>query len=127
MGLCRYVGLGMTLHMPRATPNTPHLTTALDLTCTLQAALALALPLLHLKAAGRLLSVPGRAMGPVLQRLKPHLPEDGFALTQRFLDDVVEALKQQGGGGGDSDGGVAERLAAALPALKSLAGVGDAE
>jgi hypothetical protein len=93
-----------------------------------QAALALALPLLHLKATGRLLSVPGRAMGPVLLRLKPLLPEDGFAVAQGFLDGVVELLKQQGGGGGGGEGdgspGPAERLAAALPALKALAGAG---
>ena len=97
------------------------------------AALTLALPLLHLKATGRLLSVPGRAMAPVLQRLEGKLPEGGFEAAKRFLDDVVESLKQQGGGSGGGGGGegegaaaaLGERLAAALPALKALAGVGD--
>jgi hypothetical protein len=81
-----------------------------------QAALALALPLLHLRATGKLLSVPGRAMGPFLARLQPQLPEGGFRAAQAFLDDVVESLKQ-GGGGGE----VGARLSAALPAIKELA------
>ncbi|KAI8468856.1 MAG: hypothetical protein J3K34DRAFT_294179 [Monoraphidium minutum] len=89
------------------------------------AALALALPLLHLKATGRLLSVPGRAMGPVLQRLKGQLPDEGFAAAQAFLEDVVESLKQQGGGGGGEAAGA--RLAEALPRLKALAGSGGGE
>jgi hypothetical protein len=95
-----------------------------------QAALALALPLLHLKAAGRLLSVPGRAMGPVLARLKDQLPPEGHALAQAFLDDVVESLKGGSGGEGGGDGagaGAAERLAAALPGLKALAGLAGGE
>ncbi|GBF94592.1 hypothetical protein Rsub_06707 [Raphidocelis subcapitata] len=83
------------------------------------AALALALPLLHLRATGRLLSLPGRAMGPVLARLEGQLPEGGYETARAFLDGVVESLKQ-GGGGAE----LAEGLAAQLPALKVLAGLG---
>jgi hypothetical protein len=60
-------------------------------------------------------------MGPVLARLKDQLAPEGHALAQAFLDDVVESLKA--GAGGGEGGGVAERLGAALPGLKALAGV----
>jgi hypothetical protein len=80
------------------------------------------LPLLHLRATGRLVSLPGRAMGPVLARLEGQLPEGGYATARAFLDGVVESLKQ-GGGGAE----LAERLAAELPALKALAGLGGGE
>jgi len=62
-------------------------------------------------------------MAQVLARLKTELPEEGFKTVEQFLEDVVESLKQQGGGGG-AGGEVGERLAAALPAVKALAGWG---
>lgn len=71
-------------------------------------------------------------MGPLLGKLEGQIPGDAHQMVRAFLDDVVESLKGGGGGGGDSGGGgdgggaegVAGRLAAALPALKELAGAG---
>ncbi len=66
------------------------------------------------------MSVPGRAIGGVLARLKAELPEDSYTAMAAFHEGVVEALKQ----GDDSDGQLQEKLAAQLPGIKALVGLG---
>lgn len=76
---------------------------------------------------GRLVSVPGRALGGVLQRLQLELPEPSYQLLQGFHDAVVESLKLASAEGAESAARAAalgEQLAAQLPALKALAGLG---
>jgi len=103
------------------------------------AALALALPLLVLKATrGKaVVSVPGRAIAPVLARLRRVQQEreggaeDGgdLAAVASFHERVVAALRLRGGAGGGGAGNseAAERAEAELlrelPALKAIVGL----
>ena len=95
------------------------------------AALALALPLLAAKAAGRLVNAPGRAISGVLAALRPSMSEADADLVQRFHAAVVDSLRahagrgdEAGGGGNSSDSGdpVAsqqQQLDDLLPQLKA--------
>ncbi len=94
--------------------------------------LALAVPLLLARHAGRAVSLPGRALsaGVELLRAGGQLPEDACQLLADFHASVVEQLKLQSGGEGaaDKQGEVAERLEAMVPRVRALlAGGGDKE
>ena len=83
---------------------------------------------------GHLTAVPGRALGAVIAGLAAGLPADAHAALAAFHADVVAALRAASGGASEpnptpSPGGAAvlqEALAARLPALRALAGVGEA-
>lgn len=83
---------------------------------------------------GHLAAVPGRALGAVIAGLAAGLPADAHAALTAFHTDVVATLRVASGGGSDLNlnpgpGDAAasqEALAARLPALRALAGVGDA-
>lgn len=69
---------------------------------------------------GKAVSLPGRALAPVIERLKPAgMAEVDAAALAAFHSNVVASLT----GGGDK-AEVDSRLAEALPALKRLAGLG---
>lgn len=84
------------------------------------AALSLAVPLLAAKVWGRAVSLPGRALSPVIERLKgAGMVEADAAALADFQSKVVASLS----GGGDAEE-VGQQLAVALPGLKHLAGIG---
>lgn len=94
--------------------------------------LALAVPLLLARHAGRAVSLPGRALaaGVELLRAGEQLPEDACQLLADFHGAVVEQLKLQSGGeeAADKQGEVAERLEGMVPRVRTLlAGSGDKE
>ena len=63
-------------------------------------------------------SIPGRALGSVIQALKHHLPEPGCAVISKFHMDVVDLLKAGGPGHAPE---VEQRLREAMPYLKDVA------
>lgn len=83
---------------------------------------------------GHLAAVPGRALGAVIAGLAAGLPADAHAALAAFHADVVAALRAASGGGADPhpDPGPGDAaalqaaLAARLPVLRALAGVGEA-
>jgi hypothetical protein len=94
------------------------------------AVLALALPLLAVKAAGKLVNTPGRAIGGVLAALQAHLQEAEVELVQQYHGLVVESLKAQSGAKGAGEGDqqqqqqqLEEQLAGLTPRLKALVGI----
>lgn len=73
---------------------------------------------------GKAVSVPGRALAPVIARLAAAgMPEADHAALAGFHAKVVASLTG-GGGGGDGAEQVDGQLEAALPGLKRLAGIG---
>ncbi|WIA28133.1 hypothetical protein OEZ86_010705 [Tetradesmus obliquus] len=87
------------------------------------AVLALALPLLAVKAAGKLVNTPGRAIGGVLAALQPHLQEPEVELMQQYHALVVESLRAQSSGAGEQQQQqqqLEEQLAGLTPRLKAL-------
>lgn len=72
------------------------------------AALAVLVPMLVGKMHGRAVSLPGRALSAVVEKLKGDLPADQHAMLVKFHGAVVELLK--GGEGGGDDGGLIEML-----------------
>ena len=78
----------------------------------------LVVPLLLARQHGRLVSLPGRALGAAVEllRYEKSLPEEGCALLAEFHTAVVEQLKLQSGGGGGS-GEEQDVAAAALEQL----------
>uniref|UniRef100_A0A383VL45 E3 UFM1-protein ligase 1 homolog n=1 Tax=Tetradesmus obliquus TaxID=3088 RepID=A0A383VL45_TETOB len=89
------------------------------------AVLALALPLLAVKAAGKLVNTPGRAIGGVLAALQPHLQEPEVELMQQYHALVVESLRAQSSGAGEQQQQqqLEEQLAGLTPRLKALVGI----
>jgi hypothetical protein len=95
------------------------------------AVLALALPLLVVKAAGKLVNTPGRAISGVLAALQPHLQEQEVELVQQYHALVVDSLKAQSAGSkgaGEEEQQqqqqqVEEQLAGLTPRLKALVGI----
>jgi hypothetical protein len=94
------------------------------------AVLALALPLLAVKAAGKLVNTPGRAIGGVLTALQSHLQEQEVDLVQQYHALVVESLKAQSAGTKGAGEGeqqqqqqVEEQLVGLTPRLKALVGI----
>lgn len=83
---------------------------------------------------GHLAAVPGRALGAVIIGLAAGLPADAHAALAAFHADVVAALRAAPGGGADPNPNPGpgdaktpqEELVARLPALRALAGVGEA-
>ncbi len=63
-------------------------------------------------------SIPGRALGGVIEGLRKDLPEDVYGTVSTFHADVVSLLKA-GGSGQAAD--VEERLKAASPGLRAAA------
>lgn len=91
------------------------------------AALALAVPLLAVKVGGRLVNVPGRAIGGLLGVLQPSMAEEEYGLVQQFHQQVVDSLKAQSQrqqeGQAAGAGQLDEQLAGLLPRIKALVGV----
>jgi hypothetical protein len=94
------------------------------------AVLALALPLLAVKAAGKLVNTPGRAIGGVLTALQSHLQEQEVDLVQQYHALVVESLKAQSAGSKAAGEGeqqqqqqVEEQLVGLTLRLKALVGI----
>jgi hypothetical protein len=93
------------------------------------AVLALALPLLAVKAAGKLVNTPGRAIGGVLTALQSHLQEQEVELVQQYHALVVEGLRAQSvvskgaGEGEQQQQQVEEQLVGLTPRLKALVGI----
>ncbi|KAG2451252.1 hypothetical protein HYH02_003859 [Chlamydomonas schloesseri] len=103
------------------------------------AALALMVPLAHLRITGKAVSLPGKALGPVLARLGAAAAAAaegaGGGMSEELAgcvrglaalhEGVVEYLKAQSSpaaGGGDT-GALLERLTESLPPLKSALGL----
>ena len=82
---------------------------------------------------GHLAAVPGRALGAVIAGLAAGLPADAHAALAAFHADVVAALRAASGGCADPNtspgpgdaAALQAALAARLPALRALAGVGE--
>ncbi|KAG2435773.1 hypothetical protein HXX76_006969 [Chlamydomonas incerta] len=99
------------------------------------AALALMVPLAHLRITGKAVSLPGKALGPVLSRLGALAGAEGGGVSEELAgcvrglaalhEGVVEYLRAQsgGGGGGGETGAMLERLTASLPPLKNALGL----
>ncbi|WIA08065.1 hypothetical protein OEZ85_007531 [Tetradesmus obliquus] len=81
------------------------------------AVLALALPLLAVKAAGKLVNTPGRAIGGVLAALQPHLQEPEVELMQQYHALVVESLRAQSSGAALGSSGLPKLIASSVSAL----------
>ena len=64
------------------------------------------------------MSIPGRALGGVIEGLKKDLPEDVYGTVSTFHADVVSLLKA-GGPGQAAD--VEHRLKASSPGLRAAA------
>ena len=60
-------------------------------------------------------SIPGRALGGVIQALRNNLPEHAHAVVSKFHMDVVNLLKAGGPGHAPE---VEQRLRVAMPHLK---------
>ncbi|GAB4816872.1 hypothetical protein N2152v2_003918 [Parachlorella kessleri] len=88
------------------------------------AALLLLVPCLLAKHEGRVVSLPGRALGAAVERLKPSLPEHSYTLLSDFHSAVVEQLKVQGQEQEGSRG--SEQLQLLMEAAKQLAAEGGA-
>ena len=71
-----------------------------------------------------MVSVPGKAIGPVTSLLQTHLEEGSQQLLTEFHKLVVQKLTAQSPE--DDDGTVQQQLDAKLPALKAVAGIVDA-
>lgn len=74
--------------------------------------------LLHAQVHSCAVSIPGRALGGVIEGMKKHLPEDVYSIASNFHRDVVTLLKA-GGPGKAAD--VEDRLKAGGPALRIAA------
>ncbi|KAL4425678.1 hypothetical protein ABPG75_009694 [Micractinium tetrahymenae] len=89
------------------------------------ALLALAVPLLLARQHGRLVSLPGRALGAGLEALRSGpgaLPEEACQLLSDFHAAVVEQLKLQSGGGGAEEADeLARQLEELMPRIRALA------
>lgn len=64
------------------------------------------------------MSLPGRALGPAVERLRECLPEEGAALLADLHAAVVQQLKGQGGEGAAGGEGGGEALAALVAASR---------
>lgn len=62
------------------------------------------------------MSIPGKALAGVIDRLREELPADAFQQLSEFHALVVQSLRSQSGEQRD-------RLAELLPAIRSIAGV----
>ena len=78
------------------------------------ALLALAVPCLLARHAGRAVSLPGRALAAGVDRLRGDLGEEGHALLSSFADAVVAQLR----GGGEAE--VGAQLAELTPRVRAL-------
>lgn len=99
--------------MPRYFPQ------AFDLEASPAAALSLAVLLLAARSAHRVLSLPGKALQPVLQRLRSQLSPEAFETVAAFHSGVVEYLKAPAG---DAQRAAGDALVAQLPALRQAVG-----
>lgn len=70
-----------------------------------------------MQTTGKAVSVPGRAIGPLLGLLKPQVGEAQHAMLLKYHDGVVASLKGEGSG----------ELAESLAQLKALASNIEAE
>lgn len=89
------------------------------------ALLALAVPLLLARQHGRLVSLPGRALGAGVEALRSGagaLPEEACQLLFDFHSAVVEQLKLQSGDGGAEEADeLARQLEELTPRVRALA------
>ena len=72
----------------------------------------------HMQVHHSAVSIPGRALGGVIQALKPDLPEPGYAVISKFHMDVVSLLKAGGPGHAPK---LEQSLREAMPHLKDVA------
>lgn len=76
---------------------------------------------------GRGLSIPGRAIGAVLDKLKDGLPKESHTLLVDFHAGVVASLRGQSQAEGAGQAAAVAKLQEQLEAVKVVAGVGAAE
>ena len=72
----------------------------------------------HMQVYHSAVSIPGRALGGVIQALRKDLPEPGYAVISRFHTDVVNLLKAGGPGHAPE---LEQSLKEAMPHLKDAA------
>ncbi len=72
----------------------------------------------HVQVHHSAVSIPGRALGGVIQALRSDLPEPGYAVISRFHMDVVNLLKAGGPGHAPE---LEQTLREAMPHLKDVA------
>jgi hypothetical protein len=87
------------------------------------AALALVVPLLVLVHCHKLVTLPGRSLSVVIDKLKEQLSEEQFKLLSEYHAAVVASLKAQGAAGSEPSAEaqqLQEHLTSNLDALKAL-------